>query len=38
MYNTSEGAEGGAEETSSNPQEEVTDVDFEEVVDDKDKN
>jgi molecular chaperone DnaK len=37
MYNASEGSEGGAEETSSNPQDEVTDVDFEEVVDEKDK-
>jgi molecular chaperone DnaK len=37
MYNASEGSEGGSEEqTSSNPQDEVTDVDFEEVVDDKD--
>ena len=37
MYNASD-AQGGAEEqTSSNPQDEVTDVDFEEVVDEKDK-
>ena len=36
MYNDSN-AQGGAsnEQTSSNPQDEVTDVDFEEVVDDK---
>ena len=40
MYNAANGgAQGGASDagTTANPQDEVTDVDFEEVVDDKDK-
>ena len=35
MYNDSNEAQGGASEEASNPQDEVTDVDFEEVVDEK---
>jgi molecular chaperone DnaK len=35
MYNDSNEAQGGASEETSNPQDEVTDVDFEEVVDEK---